>query len=187
MYGLVNVAVEDLVRRQFGDDMWTRIKARAGVTVPEFNRMQTYADSITYQLVGAASEELGAPAADILRTFGRHWITYARDHGYAHVFKLAGRDLKQFIRNLDNTHTRLATTFPDMDAPSFAVEDNPDGSFDVHYYSSRPGLQPFVTGLLEGLAREFDCEAAVTIRDSRAAGADHDVFTVVVVSQPVGA
>jgi hypothetical protein len=182
MYGLVNVAVEDLVRREFGEETWLRIKARANVSVPSFSRMQQYPDHITYDLVAAASAELGMPADQVLRTFGHHWIAFAAANGYGSMFKLAGRDLPSFIANLDNVHAKLGITFPDMDAPSFAVEahEGESSDFDVHYYSSRQGLQPFVVGLLEGLAVLFETPAVVSVTATREAGADHDVFRVAV-------
>ena len=57
MYGLVNKAIEGLVRQQFGDDAWARIKERAGWTGAQFVSMDTYDDELTYKLVGAASED----------------------------------------------------------------------------------------------------------------------------------
>ena len=57
MYGLVNKAIEDLVVSNFGEDKWEAIKAKAGVDVEVFVSNEAYPDDITYNLVGAASEE----------------------------------------------------------------------------------------------------------------------------------
>ena len=62
MYGLINKAVEGLVRSRFGDAAWDRIRARAGLPDEPFVGMEQYPDKTTYDLVGAASAELGAPA-----------------------------------------------------------------------------------------------------------------------------
>ena len=67
MYGLINKAVRGLVLEQFGDDVWARIRGRAGVEEEDFLSMTSYDDAVTYDLVAAASAELGHPP----RTFSR--------------------------------------------------------------------------------------------------------------------
>ena len=51
-------------------------------------------------------------------------------------------------------------------------------SLHLHYYSHRAGLQPFVIGLLHGLAELFGTKASVTVVQSRDTGADHEEFLV---------
>ena len=70
MYGLINKAVEGLVRSKFGDATWDRIRTRAGLPDEPFIGMEQYPDKTTYDLVGAASAELGASADAILEEFG---------------------------------------------------------------------------------------------------------------------
>ena len=82
MYGLVNRAIEDLVRSRFGDEAWGAICRRAGIERPSFVGMQPYDDAITYGLVGAAAAELQIDAAAVLETFGEHWMTYTVEEGY---------------------------------------------------------------------------------------------------------
>ena len=55
MYGMVNKAIEDLVRSNFGEDSWNRIKERAGVDEVAFISNEPYPDDVTFRLVGAAS------------------------------------------------------------------------------------------------------------------------------------
>ena len=63
MYGLINRAVRGLVTEQFGEEAWTKIRTRAGVEDDDFVSMSSYDDSVTYDLVAAATEELLAPLA----------------------------------------------------------------------------------------------------------------------------
>jgi len=44
MYGLVNQAVEALIRARFGDERWDAIKSRAKVGEPAFVSMRAYPD-----------------------------------------------------------------------------------------------------------------------------------------------
>ena len=178
MYGLVNLAVQDLVTKNFGEETWQRIKTRAGVEEEAFLRLTMYPDKMTYDLVGAACAELGADAEAILRTFGKFWIGFAMKEGYRELFLISGRDMKSFLGNLDNLHARLGMTFTGMDAPSFTVVDKGENELELHYYSSRPGLAPFVQGLLEGLGEVFKCEVDARIVSTREQGHDHDPFFV---------
>lgn len=178
MYGLVNRAVQELVTRNHGEEVWLRIRQRAQVDTPSFLRLTQYPDEVTYALVGAASAELGAPASDLLREFGRSWIGFAMKEGYRELFMISGKDLRSFLANLDNLHARLGMTFVGMNAPSFVVTDRGQDEMVVRYYSSRPGLAPFVQGLLEGLGPVFGCQVQATIESTRADGQDHDAFHV---------
>ena len=90
MYGLVNQAVQDLVVSKFGADTWNQIKAKAGVSVEAFSRMDPYPDELTYRMVGAASEVLGMAPDDVLVAFGEHWVLFTGKEGYGHMFDAAG-------------------------------------------------------------------------------------------------
>ena len=177
MYGLINKAVEGLVRSKFGDATWDRIRTRAGLPDEPFISMEQYADKTTYDLVGAASAELGAPAEAILEEFGLYWVKYTAEAGYGELMKSAGKTFPEFLRNLDQLHTRVKLAFPHLAPPSFAVSDETAGSLTLSYYSGRPGLAPLVVGLLRGLADRFSVD--VQIRSARVEGdRPHDRFQV---------
>ncbi len=177
MYGLINKAVEGLVRSKFGDAKWERIRSRAGLPDEPFISMEQYEDKTTYDLVAAASEELGAPAEAILEEFGYYWTTYTAAAGYGELMKAAGKTLPEFLRNLDQMHTRIKLSFPQLNPPSFAVSDETASALVLSYYSSRPGLAPLVVGLLRGLGERFNVE--LTTRSQRVEGVrPHDRFYV---------
>lgn len=178
MYGLVNKAIEEMVRRGFGDDAWERVKARAGVDVELFISNQPYDDQITYNLVGAASELTGIPAERLLFNFGEHWILHTSRAGYGALMDAAGKTLPEFLENLPNFHTRIAMIFPHLEPPRFAVSDRTATSLKLHYHTHRSGLIPFVEGLLSGLGKKFQTPVRSTLLESKAAGAPHDVFLV---------
>ena len=136
MYGLINKAVEGLVRSKFGDETWRRIRSRAGLPDEPFLSMEQYDDKTTYELVAAASVELGAPAEAILEEFGLYWVRSTADAGYGELMRSAGRTLPEFLRNLDQLHTRVKLSFPQLRPPSFAVSDETPTSLTLHYYLS---------------------------------------------------
>jgi hypothetical protein len=51
MYGIVNKAIEELVKENFGEEKWELIKIRSGVDVEFFISNEPYDDAITYQLL----------------------------------------------------------------------------------------------------------------------------------------
>ncbi len=161
MYGLINKAVEGLVRSKFGDVAWDRIRTRAGLPDEPFISMEQYDDRTTYDLVGAASVELGAPAEAILEEFGRYWTVYTAEAGYGDLIKSAGKTLPEFLKNLDQLHTRVKLAFPQLAPPSFSVRDETPTGLTLQYFSDRPSLAPLVVGLLKGLGERFELEVAV--------------------------
>jgi len=178
MYGLVNRAVEDLVRERFGPEAWERIKHRAGLDIDLFISMDAYPDDVTYRLVGAASEELGVPAAQLLEAFGEYWILYTAEQGYGELLRMGGSSLLEFLQNLHDLHSHVALSFPHLQPPSFWLSDVSEGNARLHYQSSRAGLAPMVVGLWKGLGRRFATPVVVEHACRRDDGAEHDEFLV---------
>ena len=180
MYGLVNKAIEGMVREGYGESTWQRVKAAAGVEVEGFISNQPYPDEITYQLVAGASEVLATPAEDILKAFGEYWVLNTGLKAYGPMMRAGGNNLKDFLLHLPNFHVRVQVVFPELEPPHFACENVGDASLDLVYRTSRPaGLEPFVEGLVHGLARMFDVTADVRLIQQRGEkGADASVFRV---------
>ena len=154
MYGLVNKAVEQLVTEQFGDEQWRRIRERAEVDTT-FVAMSSYPDEVTYRLVEAASEVLGAPPEQILEAFGEHWIRYTVDEGYGDMMALYGDTVFEFLNNMNSLHAQIRLTFPELKPPVITCEALPGGDIEVAYRSDRPGLAPMLVGLIRGLGKRF--------------------------------
>ena len=169
MYGLINKAISGLVIENFGHESWARICDKAGLDLHEFISMEQYPDSITYDLVGAASEVLELPPEQVLETFGMYWVKFVGEQNYGALMDAAGGDLGDFLENLDAMHARVMLSYPDLVPPSFRLSDRTDGSMSLHYSSTRVGLEPLVIGLLKGLADRFDVRIEVRQRSERGA------------------
>lgn len=177
MYGLINEAMRRHVTDNAGVDAWSRIAERAD-TAETFAGLHYYDDAVTYALVGAASVELGTPAEDLLRGFGRYWSNNVGPESYGDILGATGTDVVSVLTNLDAMHARIQTLYPDLRPPSFSVRDHADGVLEVDYRSEREGLAPFVVGLLEGLGELYGTPATVVQVGATSAGADHDTFLV---------
>jgi predicted hydrocarbon binding protein len=178
MYGLVNKAIHDMVCQQFGEATWQEIKQTAEIGVDTFISMESYPDDLTHRLVKAASLVLGLSAAEIMQAFGEFWVKYTAEEGYGELMDMSGDSLPEFLQNLDELHTRVGVSFPQLQPPSFACEATGEETLQLHYHSQREGLAPMVVGLVQGLGERFDTSVTVEQTQSKAAGADHDEFLI---------
>lgn len=163
MYGLVNQAVKDLVVTQFGEEKWNAICEEAKSPTKDFVNMQYYPDAVTYNLVGAASKHLGLPAEAILTEFGKYWVLYTAKTGYGPIMDLFGHDYKSCLAGLNNLHGRMGLSMPELAPPRFNFKECAPNIYHVEYQSKRTGLEPFVKGLLMGLAAKFDTKVDIRL------------------------
>jgi hypothetical protein len=178
MYGIVNKAIEDLVRANFGDDKWEAVKERSAVDVDYFISNEPYDDDITYKLAGAVAEEMNMSVQSVLEAFGEWWILKTGKEKYGGLMEAGGSSLREFLVNLPIFHNRIMLIYPKLTPPEFKVSNIEDSSIHVHYYSKREGLQEFVRGLLQGLAKMYDTSAQIELVQSRDDGKSHEIFKV---------
>ncbi|NBW41074.1 heme NO-binding protein [bacterium] len=178
MYGLINKAIQGLITEKFGHEVWDDIRTRAGLTVEPFLSMEQYPDSITYDLVGAASDVLELPAEQVLNEFGIFWTMFTGAEGYKDLMETSGETFSEFVANLDQLHARVKLLFPHLDPPSFLVTDRQPTSLKVRYFSNREGLSPLVEGLFQGLANRFDISLSVQHEHIVENGTSHDLFSL---------
>ena len=140
--------------------------------------MEPYPDEVSYAIVVAASEHLGVEPAALLRELGRKWVAYTHAGDYRMLYSMWGADLVEFLSNLDRLHLNVVSVMPELQPPAFKCTEVDDDGMRLHYYSERPGLAPFVVGLVEGLAGHFGTAVEVEPDRLREHGADHDEFLV---------
>ena len=154
MYGMVNQAIKGLIVERQGEEVWRVVVERAGVEHHAFQELDDYDDTLTYALVGSASEILGTSADELLFEFGRYWVLYTGSHLWSYLFDLAGNDFLSFLDGLDDLHDRVQTMMPDSRMPQFTLVRAGD-HVRLEYRSDRVGLAPMVRGLLDGLQEHF--------------------------------
>lgn len=178
MYGIVNKAIEDLVKANFGDEKWEAIKERSGIDIDFFISNEPYDDNITYQLAGAVSEEMNMPIAEVLQAFGEWWVLKTGKEKYGGLMAAGGHTLKEFLLNLPAFHNRIMLIYPKLTPPEFQISNIEGKSLYVHYFSKRIGLQEFVRGLLTGLGKMYDEPVQLELIQSRETGSEHEIFRV---------
>lgn len=178
MYGIVNKAIEDLVKTNFGDDIWESVKARSNVDIDYFISNEPYDDDITYKLAGAVGEEMNMSVSAVLEAFGEWWILKTAKEKYGGLMEAGGKSLKEFLVNLPIFHNRIMLIYPKLTPPEFKVSHIEESSIHVHYFSKREGLQEFVRGLLSGLGKMYQTPTKIELLQSRNEGMDHEIFKV---------
>jgi hypothetical protein len=173
---MVNRALEKMVVDNFGEDVWSKIRARADIDINSFSSLASYDDTVTFGLAMAASEELDRPLDGLLRDFGRYWIDFALESSYAPILRQSGSNLHELLPMLDQMHARLGLSFPELRPPSFKVLSDDGQLILLRYDSSRRGLAPFVVGLLEGLGVMFG--TPITVSHDEPADDGHVVFKI---------
>ncbi|NXT32200.1 GCYB2 cyclase, partial [Pelecanoides urinatrix] len=195
-YGFINTCLKSLVVEKYGEETWEKLRLQAGVQ-DSFLTFEVYKDEITMQLVDKACQILGVPADMVLREFGEYFFAFCKRSGYDHMLRTLGGNLYEFIENLDALHSYLSLSyqantdvlvlfvFPqEMNAPSFRVEKNEDGSMHLHYYSDRRGLCHIVPGIISAAALDFfNIEISMEIvneteEEERTGKKEHIVFLV---------
>lgn len=178
MYGIVNKAIEDLVKSNFGDEKWEAIKERSGIDVDFFISNEPYDDNITYLLAGAVSEEMKITVSEVLQAFGEWWILKTGKEKYGGLMAAGGHTLKEFLVNLPAFHNRIMLIYPKLTPPEFQISNLEGNSVYVHYFSKRLGLQEFVRGLLTGLGKMYNEPVQLELIQTRDEGSDHEIFKV---------
>ncbi|XP_073670518.1 guanylate cyclase soluble subunit beta-1 isoform X3 [Paramisgurnus dabryanus] len=99
MYGFVNHALELLVLRNYGPDVWEDIKKEAQLDVEgQFLVRFIYEDAKTYDLVAAASKVLKVDAGDILQLFGKMFFEFCQESGYDTILRVLGSNVREFLQ-----------------------------------------------------------------------------------------
>lgn len=161
MYGLVNKAVEGLLKKDYGIEVWERVKAKANYSQDTFISMKSYPDSLTYNLVMAASEELNVSPSDLLEAIGEYWVLFTAKEGYGDMLSAGGTSLVEFLHNLNMLHFRLGNMMPEMVMPEFDIAEENSNSLKLVYKSTREGLAPMVVGIIKGLGKRFNTPCTI--------------------------
>lgn len=179
MYGMIHKAIRDMVSTVHGEDAWRQVLSESGAGDSDFLSLHSYDDQIAYNLVGACSSILGAPAEACLEDFGRFWILVTASEHYGEMMRSYGQDTFSLLMHMNEMHERISSTFSGYKPPHFTVESTGDSSCLLHYRSIREGLSPFVTGLVLGLGEfygeKIDIELDNTINED---GGEYSVFAV---------
>lgn len=172
MYGIVNQGIRSMISKNFGEETWQEVHKLSGAN-DVFEVSTSYDDIETVKLAQGVCEVLEMELSSVLNAFGKWWIKE-----YSAMITATEYSFVEFISSLNSHHKKVAYMMPGLDAPMLEVINQENNSFDLKYKSSREGFQPFVIGLIEGLAEHFDLKAKVSQPVSTSEGLECDLFHV---------
>ncbi|GFE51452.1 hypothetical protein So717_32050 [Roseobacter cerasinus] len=178
MYGMVNEGIRSFVLTHHGAQTWDDICQIAALPDKEFQDMQRYDDSVTYELVGAISDRMELSDTEAMTAFGSYWIDYAGGSRFGPLMTRAGPGFLDQLRGLDDMHAQVKHAMPDLRPPSFTLEHQSEDIYHLHYVSQRSGLDAMVIGMLHGLAEETGESIDVRQVAEKSDGVDHSVFEI---------
>ncbi|WP_215224599.1 heme NO-binding domain-containing protein [Echinicola shivajiensis] len=178
MYGIVNQTIEDLLTKQYSEEVWKNAKEKIHLKENFFLINKIYSDEMTFKLIAAASEITGKTSDEILRELGKWWIIKVSQEKYGSLMSTGGKNLKEFLINLPAFHTRVMMLYPKIDSPEFEINIISENKLLIHYSSYRSGLQEFVYGILLGLAELFKTPMQIKKLPSRVSPEQTALFEV---------
>jgi len=88
-----------------------------------------------------AMQFLSLKEEEFYEGMGIYFVDFTSSLGYAKIITHLGRNLRNFLLNLDNLHDYLKFTFPKMKPPSFFVESETEKSNQNQYFVTLEALQ----------------------------------------------
>lgn len=160
MKGVINKGIQELVEAKFGTEAWNEVKEIAKCDEPFFSTSEDYPDQMTLDLANATSKVSGLPLETVLVEFGKFWVSKTGFESYPTFFKLAGKNARELLLNLNKVHKQVTKNIHNARPPHFEFEELPDSRLLMHYRSDRR-LCAVMRGLIMGVGIHFDEELQV--------------------------
>lgn len=152
MKGVVFNLLEEVVTREYGEDVWDDLLEAAGLE-GAYTSLGGYPDGDLISLVGAASSALNLPADDVVRWFGRNALPLLAS-GHPRFFT-PHDSTRPFVLTLNEIiHPEVRKLYPGADVPVFDFDASSDEVLVMGYASPRQ-LCSFAEGLIEGAAAHY--------------------------------
>ncbi|KOX70464.1 Soluble guanylate cyclase 89Da [Melipona quadrifasciata] len=140
---------------EYGEDVWLQLLERADCKHMVFNTRQMYPDELMTNLAAALAEFNGESVEDVMQFFGKCFVRFFSNLGYACMIKATGRYFCDFLQSVDNIHMQMRFTYPRMKSPSmYTTHVDPQGVVLV-YRSTRKGFTHYLMGQLFQIAKEL--------------------------------
>jgi len=173
MKGIVFNLLEEVVRREYGEDTWDDLLSAARLE-GAYTSLGTYPDDHLGQLVAAASAALHQPGAAVIRWFGRSALPLLAQK-YPDFF--AGHtSARPFVLTLnDIIHPEVRKLYPGALIPEFDFDTSSEEVLVMGYRSPRK-LCALAEGLIEGAAAHYQEKVLIAQPQCMLRGDEQCVF-----------
>ena len=155
MHGLINRAVECFLRDTYGEARWRRIAAAANLESPGFEAMLAYDDSVTEDVLGAATADLGKCRDDLLEDLGTYLVSHPNVEAVRRLLRFGGLNFPDFLHSLEDLPERARLAVPDLILPALELLELAKGRYELHCHCEAPGFGVVLAGLLRAMADDY--------------------------------
>ena len=162
MKGVIFNIAENFLEETYGEETLDEILSNCNLETKEpFVGPGTYPDSDLMEIIEKSSEKLSINQNELLVNLGRYAF-----EGLSSKFPnfLEGHSsAKSFLQTVDGIiHVEVRKLYKDTYLPTFQYLDPAPDKLTITYYSKRK-LYGFMEGLIQGVAKHFNCTIAQEI------------------------
>jgi hypothetical protein len=177
MKGVIFTEFFEMVEREFGMQMLEQIvDETSSLSGGSYTSVGTYAHTEIVGYAQALSRNTNTPVPDLVRHFGNYLAgSFHRGHSQ-HFDSCTG--LFGMLKNVEeHIHVDVRKLYPDAELPVFSYQEISETLFILDYESSR-GFADLAQGLIEGVAKHYEEEIAITRVDHMLDGLHKSRFTI---------
>lgn len=167
MHGLIHTLFKDFVIQNYGSDSWIQVMSVCGIEDDSsiLDMKTQYDDDRTFALMKAAAGLLEVPLDDVQERFGEYFALHLPKIGWSKMLAGMGRNLQEFIENLNELHHGLVQDFRNSVFPYLETQTESKGFLLI--YTSRRFLPYFFRGAMRGVSKGlFGTEIDFEVRSS---------------------
>ncbi|KAK3103807.1 hypothetical protein FSP39_022035 [Pinctada imbricata] len=156
MYGMLLESIQYFVQKDYGQTKWQQVLEHAGIKNMVFTTHAVYSDETMQNLATSCACVLKDKTKEgFFQYFGQCFVLFFSNYGYDKIMRVAGRNYRDFLHEIDNLHEMMRYSYSKMRSPSFLVVSEDSNGCILRYRSKRKGFQNYVIGQLTQCAYRF--------------------------------
>lgn len=171
MHGIIHSQLKKFVELNHGADAWKAVLDEAGLGGKLYLANSVYADEEATAIVAAASKLTGAPAADILESFGE-FLVPALMTTYRALIKSSWTTIDMLMWTEDTIHKAVRIKEPGAAPPRLRFQQTGPNTLKFFYDSPRR-MAPVAKGIIKGVAKHYG--ESVDIQEIKGAGGSSEM------------
>ena len=155
MHGLINRSLQCFVRDTYGQKTWARVAARAGCAPEGFEALSIYDDTLTEQVLAAASALLDKPREALLEDLGTYLVSHPKLEPVRRLLRFGGETFEDFLHSLSDLQGRARLAVPDLEVPKIDLRGHAPGAYTLDCRFGLAGSGYVMMGVLRALADDY--------------------------------
>lgn len=164
MHGLALRAIQLFVTDLYGSAIWSRVLDTAGLEFDDFEAMLTYSDDVGERTLGAVTQVLDRPRAEIFEDVGTYLVSHPNTESVRRLLRFGGFTFVEFLHSLDDLPERARLAVPNLELPELELREHSGCHFSLTCRGHPEGIGHVLMGLLRTMADDYGVLALVEHR-----------------------